>query len=367
MNTEKYHPPVSRLLLSYFKEIPVKILRLLALCTGLVIALGTAGGVQGQTTLRFAQLVPPTHPYHTGILVPWIAEIERVTQGRVKVEITTAPMGPMSRNFDMVEQGIADIAGGNHSQSPGRFGLTQVPQTYVGVDSPESVSVAYWRTYKRFLEKADEHTNTHVLALHVSGAMHAFTTNKEIKSAADLKGLKVLAPGTVASKMATNLGAVPLIRPPPEYYDTVSKGIVDGVIGTNSVISGFKVEPLIKYHLDIPGGLHFSSFFVVVNKAKWDSLAKADRDAIDSVSGEAYAKLAGKVLAKQQDEALAARKSEGRIKTTVADVATVDAFRKALLFFDQEWVAAAKTAGVDGDAALKYFRDEAAAYEKTRR
>ncbi len=345
----------------------MKIFRSLAWCAGFALAVGMSGGAQAQTTLRFAQLVPPTHPYHTGILVPWIAEIERVTQGRVKVEITTAPMGPMSRNFDMVEQGIADVAGGNHAQSPGRFGLTQIAQTYVGVDSPESVSVAYWRTYKRFLEKADEHTNTHVLALHTSGALHVFTTNKEIKSAADLKGMKVLAPGTVPSKMATNLGAVPLIRPPPEYYDTVAKGIVDGVIGTNSIISGFKVEPLIKYHLDIPGGLHFSSFFVVVNKAKWDSLSKADRDAIDGVSGEAYAKLAGKVLAKQQDDALAARKAEGRIKTTVADAATVDAFRKALAFFDQEWVTAAKAAGVDGDAALKYFRDEAAAYEKIRK
>ena len=345
----------------------MKIFRSLALYAGLALTLVMVNEVKAQTTLRFAQLVPLTHPYHTGILVPWIAEIERATQGRVKVEITTAPMGPMARNFDLAEQGIVDIAAGNHALTPGRFAVTQIIQTYVGTDAPESVSVAFWRTYKRFLEKADEHTNTHVLALHTSGALNVFTTNKEIRSAADLKGLKFLAPGSVASKMTTNLGAVPLIRATPEYYDTVSKGIVDGVIGTNSSVSGFKVEPLIKYHLDIPGGLHFSSFFVVVNKAKWDSLSKADRDAIDGVSGEAYAKLAGKVLAKQQDDALAARKAEGRIKTTVADAATVDAFRKALAFFDQEWGAAAKAAGVDGDAALKYFRDEAAAYEKTRK
>ena len=341
--------------------------RTLILCAGMLLAFSAPGSVQAQTVLRMAQLVPPTHPYHIGILVPWIAEIERATQGRVKVEITTAPLGPMGRNFDLADQGIADITAGNHSLTPGRFAVTQIVQTYVGTDSPESVSVAFWRTYKRFLEKSDEHKNTHVLALHNSGALHVFTTGKEIRSADDLKGLKLLAPGSIASKMASNLGAVPLIRPPPEYYDTVSKGIVDGVIGTNSVVSGFKVEPLIKYHLEIPGGLHFSSFFVVVNKAKWDSLSKADRDAIDTVSGEAYAKLAGKVLAKQQDDAIAARKADGRIKTTVADARTVEALRNSLGFFDQEWIASAKAAGIDGDAALKYFRDEAAAYEKTRR
>jgi len=350
----------------YPKESYMKMVRSLILAGSALLTFWPIGSAQAQTVLRFAQLVPPTHPYHTGILVPWIADVARVTQGRVKIEITTAPMGPMGRNYDLAEQGIADITGGNHTQTPGRFEVTQIIQTYVGTDSPEAVSVAFWRTYKRFLEKADEHTNTHVLAVHTSGSQHAFTTNKEIKTAADLKGLKLLAPGAVASKMATNLGAVPLIRPPPEYYDSVSKGIVDGVIGTNSVIGGFKVEPLIKYHIDIPGGLHFSSFFEVVNKAKWESLTKADRDAIDGVSGEAYAKLAGKVLAKQQDDILAARKAEGRIKTTVADAQMVDAFRKSLGFFDQEWIAAAKAKGIDGEAALKYFRDEAAAYEKTR-
>ena len=341
--------------------------RTLTLCAGMLLAFSAPASAQAQTVLRMAQLVPPTHPYPTGILVPWIAEIERATQGRVKVEITTAPLGPMGRNFDLADQGIADITAGNHSLTPGRFAVTQIVQTYVGTDSPESVSVAFWRTYQRFLEKSDEHKNTHVLALHNSGALHVFTTGKEIRSADDLKGLKLLAPGSIASKMASNLGAVPLIRPPPEYYDTVAKGIVDGVIGTNSVVSGFKVEPLIKYHLEIPGGLHFSSFFVVVNKAKWDSLSMADRDAIDAVSGEAYAKLAGKVLAKQQDDAIAARKADGKIKTTVADARTVEAFRNSLGFFDQEWIASAKAAGIDGDAALKYFRAEAAAYEKTRK
>ena len=34
-------------------------------------------------------------------------------------------------------------------------------------------------------------------------------------------------------------------------------------------------------------------------------------------------------------------------------------------FFDEEWKSAAKAKGIDGEAALKYFRDEAAAYAKT--
>ncbi|MGE0798759.1 MAG: TRAP transporter substrate-binding protein [Lautropia sp.] len=313
-------------------------------------------------TLRFAQLVPFTHPYHTGIILPWAADVERATNGRVKVEVTTAPLGPMARNYDLVQQGIADIAGGNHLLNPGRFDVTQIIQGYVGTDSPEAVSVAFYRTYRKYLEQANEHVGTHVLAVHVSGAAHIFTSKKEVKTVADLKGVKLLVPGVVMGKMISSMSAVPITRAVPEYYDAVSKGIVDGVLGTNSAVSGFKVEPLIGYQLEIPGGMHFSSFFLVVNKAKWESLSQEDRTAIDSVSGERLARLAGKVLAKQQDDAIAARKAEGRIKTTVASAPVVEDFRKHLSFFETEWKAAAKAKGIDGDAALNFFKQEAASY-----
>lgn len=331
----------------------------------LAAALGAAlFPAAAQTTLRFAQLVPPTHPYHGGILVPWTAEIAKATGGRVKMEITPAPLGPMPRNYDMVQQGIADAAGGNHALSPGRFQITQLPQTWVGTDTPEAVSVAFWRTHKRHLEKANEHEGVHLLALHTSGPLNIFSLGKEVKSIADLKGMKMLAPGVVASKLTGNVGAVPVVRPVSEYYDVVSKGVVDGLFATNSAVGGFKVEPFVKHHIAIPGGFHFSSFFVVVNKTKWDALPKADRDAIESVSGEAYARLAGQVLAKQQDEILAARKKEGRIVQSVADEALTAELRKGLAFFDEEWGAAAKAKGIDAVAALKYFRDEAAAYKR---
>ena len=317
-----------------------------------------------QTVLRFAQLVPPTHPYHGGILVPWTAEIAKATGGRVKMEITVAPLGPMPRNYDMVHQGIADAAGGNHALSAGRFQITQLPQTWVGTDGPEAVSIAFWRTHKRFLEKAGEHEGVHLLALHTSGSLNLFSLGKEVRSIADLKGMKMLAPGVVASKMTGSIGAVPVVRPVSEYYDVVSKGVVDGLFATNSAVGGFKVEPFVKYHVAIPGGFHFSSFFVVVNKAKWDALPKADQEAIEKVSGEAYARLAGQVLAKQQDDILVGRKAEGRIAQTVADEKLTAELRKGLAFFDEEWSAAAKAKGIDAAAALKYFRDEAAAYKR---
>ncbi|MGH6861573.1 MAG: TRAP transporter substrate-binding protein [Phyllobacterium sp.] len=323
----------------------------------------TTAGAQDPIVIRFSQLVPPTHPYHTNILVPWSAAVAKATSGRVKIEITTAPLGAMPRNFDLVVTGVADAAGGNHALTPGRFQITQIVQTVVGTDSPEAVSVAFWRTHKRFLEQANEHAGAHVLALHVSGSLHLFTTNKEVRALEDIKGLKLLAPGPVASKLVENLGGVPIARPVTEYYDLVSKGVVDGAFSSNSAIGGFKVDPFMKHRIEIPGGYHFSSFFVVVNQKKWDSIGKAERDAIERVSGEEYAKLAGKALGEQQDSLLADFKKKGTMQMNTASAETMAGLKKTLEFFDRDWVAAAKTKGVDGEAALRFFREQAAAYK----
>lgn len=328
-----------------------------------LLGAATAAAAQEPIVIRFSQLVPTTHPYHTNILVPWSAAVAKATGGRVKIEITTAPLGPMPRNFDLVVAGVADAAGGNHALTAGRFQITQIVQTVVGTDSPEAVSVAFWRTHKRFLEKANEHAGAHLLSLHVSGSLHLFTTSKQIKTLEDIKGLKLLAPGPVASKLVENLGGVPIARPVTEYYDLVSKGVVDGAFSSNSAMGGFKVDPFMKHRMEIPGGYHFSSFFVVVNQRKWDSIGKAERDAIESVSGEAYAKLAGKALGEQQDGLLAEFKKKGTMQMDRASPETVAGLKKALEFFDREWIAAAKAKGIDGEAALRFFREQAAAYK----
>mgnify|MGYP001764922983 CR=1 FL=1 len=54
----------------------------------------------------------------------------------------------------------------------------------------------------------------------------------------------------------------------------------------------------------MPGGLYSQSFFVVINKKKWDALPEKDRAAIDKVSGEALAKHLGTRWQREEDTGL---------------------------------------------------------------
>ena len=50
-----------------------------------------------QTVLRFNQFTPRTHFYYQQVMEPWIDQVAKATGGRVKIEVTTAPLGPHPR------------------------------------------------------------------------------------------------------------------------------------------------------------------------------------------------------------------------------------------------------------------------------
>ena len=326
--------------------------------------LGTRpAGAEEAQTLRFNLFTPKTHFYHRLILEPWAADIDKATGGRVKIEFTTAPLGPMPRALEIARNGIADIAAGNHGLVPGRFPLTQITEVpFVEATTPEAMSVALWRMHERYLSKLKEHENTQVLALHTSGSMHLFSREKPLRSAADLKGLKILAPNTTGAAWATGMGAVPILKSVTEYYDTISKGVVDAVMATNTSVAGWRAEDLIKYQTFIPGATLYGTFFVVMNERKWKALSAADRDAIMKLSGETYARRAGKVFLLEDAKALQARRA-GPIKVEEASPEFRKEIAQGFNFVEQAWLAKAKEAGLDGPAALKYFRDQVLTYK----
>jgi len=314
------------------------------------------------TTVRFSAFTPSTHFYQRLILQPWAQDVERVTEGRVRIAFTAAPLGPMPRNFDMVSSGIADASGGTHGSIAGRFGITQITKTPMMADvDAEAVSVALWKTHEKYLAAAKEHGDTHLLALHTNGPAHIFSIAKPIRDVNDFAGMKFVVPSPAEMQLAKNLKAVAVRLPGSEINDAISKGVVDGAFGSNTGVQGWKAEQYLRHQLVFPGGLMYSTFFIVMNKSKWESIGAMDRNAIMGVSGLTFAKRAGRVFADEDKRAVEARPS-GAVSVTVANEAMQKSVIDAMHFIDDEWLPQARAAGIDGEAALAYFKREAREY-----
>lgn len=308
------------------------------------------------TTLRFSQWIPLTHPVHTDICAAWAQNVEKATEGRVKIEFLSA-LGAPPAHFDLVKNGVADVAMPVHDYTPNRFTLTRMFELPFMSDNAIAPSLAAWHTQQKFFAKANEHAGVHLLALWTHGPAHIYMVGKPVAKLADVKNAKIRVAGGMSDIVAKDLGMTPFFAPASGAYDALSKGVADGILFPAELVPSFKLDKIIRYGTMVPGGLYELSHYMIMNEAKYKALSAKDRAAVDSVSGEALAKLAGTVWDKINTRGTEIMKELG-VQITTADAAFVADLHKLLGPIEAEWVKEAAKKGVDGKAALAYFKAE---------
>jgi TRAP-type C4-dicarboxylate transport system substrate-binding protein len=315
-----------------------------------------------QTVLRYNWWIPPNHLTRTKIMDPWAKQVEEVTQGRVKIEFTTTSLGAPPRQFDLVRDGVADLAMGVHGYTPDRFSLPKLAELPFMGDSAEAMSVALWRTHDKYFAARNEYQGVRLLGLMTHGPGSIWSPKAPIRRVTDFQGLKVRAGGGVQNDIVAKLGAAVVSAPAPQTYEILSRGVADATLFTNDAVGSFGLGKLLKYNTRIPGGLFNSTFFVIVSEAKWASLSPQDREAIERISGEAFARLAGRAW-DETDREVAATLSDNQVIDP--DAAFMAELRQRLAEFDTQWVAEATTKrGVDGAGAMKFFREQVSGYKR---
>lgn len=336
----------------------IKVLSTLALTAGL---LGAAA--QAQTTLTFNNWLPPTHFVNTDVLHPWAADIEKATEGRVKIQFTATSLAPPPRQFDMVRQGVADMAFSAHGYTPGRFLTSQGVELPFLANSGESLSVAYWRTYQEHFAKANEYQGVKLLSLHTHAPGDLLTNTRPLTSMDDLRGMKVRINNPGTARIAEVFGAVAVAQPSSKAYELLSKGVVDATFLSVDAVPQFKLTDYIHHQLVVDGGLFNATFFLIMNQSKWDQLSEQDKRIIEEYSGEAYAQRIGRIWDAFQTDAQKELNASG-VTVTRIEGEELAKLRAKLSPVEDEWVESVAGLGVDGRAALEMLRREAAAYHQ---
>ena len=325
-----------------------------------VVGLGLMAAVPAaaQTTLTVSTWVPPQHQINTIILPEWFALVEKATEGRVKFRVLPKTAGSTAGQIDAIRDGLADVGYTAHAYIPGRFTLQEMAELPLLGETPVESGVAYWRIFKKHLEKFDEHKGVVVLSLMVSeGRLH--NTSRDVKSLDDMKGLKVRTPGGATIEIAKLLGMVPVQKPISEIYELLSTGVVDAAMMPMETVQSFKLLDKLTHTLVLPGGLYNSSYSLFINPEKFASLSPKDQDAIRKVSGETFARIWGRTTTAGGEKAEEAAIAQGN-KVVRADAELTKAGRAALQPLEQKWIADAKAKGLANAAeVLEELRAEA--------
>ena len=320
-------------------------------------------GAHASTTLTFSSWIPPQHPLMSKVILPWTKQVEAATKGNVTVRILAKGLGHPSAHFDIAKGGLADVTFSVHGYTPGRFLATQAAEMPFLGNSAEAISVAYWRIHNKFLAPAKEHSGVQLLSVFTHGPGHIFNSKRAISKLADLQGLKMRIGGGVIAKVAKNLDVAGLSSPATKSYEMLSNGVADGIFFPHESVGAFKIAKFVPYATEVPGGLYNTSFFLVMNKAKFAGLSASDQKSILNVSGEAFARMAGKMWDMADQRGIGAQKKAGT-KIQKANAELIGQLKNAAAPIEKEWVEKVQKRGIDGAAVLKALRGEIAALEK---
>ena len=319
-------------------------------------ALAVAQPAAAQTTLTMSSWVSPQHHLTAVVLQGWANEVEKATQGRVK--LTMLPKHPSAPpgTFDAVRDGLVDVSYVTASYTPSRHILPLMAELPGAGDTALVNSVAYSRIHWKYFDKVGEYKGVKLLGVFTHGPGQMFT-RKAVNSIADVQGLKIRTGGGVAEAVAKALGASAFVKPAPESYELLKGGVADGVFFPMESVVSFKLDTVLEQATLFPGGMYSSAFGFFMNEDKWNKLPKADQDAILKVSGEHLARLAGQSWDDADKRGLEALQKSG-VKIVNANPAFVAEVQKRSAPIVDDWITKASTKGVDAAKILAEFRGE---------
>lgn len=299
--------------------------------------------------------LPPTHSLVAGFIVPWMAEVEKETEGRVKPRLLPKAVTNAPGHYDAVRNGLVDVAFISHAYYPGRFELTKLASFPLAGRHGEARSVAAWRIYDKYLAEAGEHRGVHLLGIYGHGPGLVMTASKPVQTIDDFNGLKVRVGGGMAADVAKALGVNVVVKPAPESYELLSTGVVDGVFFPAESLPAFKLDEVVQHITTFPGGLYGDTHGFIMNEKTYRKLSDEDRAIIDRLTGEHAARLAGAAWGGSDSKAMALAKEKG-IQIIEADEQMVAAVRERTAQFEEAWLKAAKKHKIDGEAVIAEHR-----------
>ena len=185
--------------------------------------------------------------------------------------------------YDGVVTGLSDVGLALFAYTRGRFPVMAAVDLPLGYMSGKVATRVVNDVYHKF--KPKELSDTQVMYLHAHGPGLLNTKGKPVLKLEELKGMKLRGHGTSAL-IVKALGATPVPMPMPELYQSLSKGVVEGALYPIEVNKGWRMGEVTDYTTASFSIAYTSSFFVVMNKDKWNALPADIQKIIEAINAD---------------------------------------------------------------------------------
>lgn len=278
--------------------------------------------------LRLAEIHPADYPTTLGDK-EFARLVEERSNGRIKIEVYFgAQLGQEKAVIEQVQFGAIDFA--RISISPvsefaKELNVLQLPYIYTS-------SEHMWKVLESPLGdemlKSVEKAKLVGLCWYDAGSRNFYNSKREIKSVADLKGLKIrVQQSKLMMDMITALGASPTPMDMGEVYSGLQTGVIDGAENnwpSYDSASHFEVAKFytVDGHTRVPE-------ITVSSKIVMDKLSKEDQELIKKAAKDSVKYQREQWTKKEKSSEEKAKAAGGKI--TYLDAAAIAEFQKAVL------------------------------------
>lgn len=334
---------------------------------GILVATAAAMTVAGaalaqEYTFKLHHILGAKAPAQTNMLEPWVKQVEANSGGRVKIEIFPAMSlgGTPPELVQQARDGVVDLIWTVNGYTPGQFPRTEVfelPGVFVN-----DIKATNLAMHDMLDDLRDDYKGLEVMWLHVHAGQAIMTVDREVRSPADMAGMKIRIPSRTGAWVIEALGASPLAMPVPEVPAALSKRVVDATLLPWEIIPPLKLHDQIGYFIEGADGtrLGTTTFQVSMNKARWDGLPDDIKQAFRDASGRDWWGHVADVWRGGDDFGIKMATDAGRTHVVLTEAET-QAFLDVLAPVQARWIDEVTGKGLDGAGLVQKAKDLIAA------
>ncbi len=306
------------------------------------------------TTAAFAQTkwdLPAAYPatnFHSENLAQFAADVDKASGGKLKITVHPGASLFKAPEIKRAVQGgqaqLGEILLVNFANEDPLYEADGLPFLATGYDG----AMKLYKAQKPLLEKK----------LAAQGMMMLFAvpwppqgiyTNRDLKSAADMKGLKWRAYSPATAKIAELVGAQPVTIQAAELTQAMATGTIDSYMSSGATGFDTKTFEHIKRFYDTQAWLPKNA--VIVNKKAFDALDQAARDALLKAGAEAETR--GWKVSQEKNGWYKEQLTKNGMAVVEPPAQLMADFKKVGDTMLADWL---KKAGADGQAMVDAFR-----------
>ncbi len=236
--------------------------------------------------LTFNKASDPRFVINSGIIDPYLANIERITEGRVRFVDPPVMNRDVNAQLDLVTSGTVDATYVMNSTLAQSHPLLQIPMIPLMGGSAQQTAISLWNLHENYLSKTNYFDDAHVLGFISAPAAHIWhdlndpvEAGENVLNANDypvpyFDGLDMIGPKRVQERNAEKFG----------NHDVATQGPLTFMMA-HGAARGAGIWNDKRGVTEVENGIYTPTFSVIVSNDAWARISPADRQAIGTLSG----------------------------------------------------------------------------------